>query len=165
MDDTGFIIKNVLSLPIVNKKEEIVGIATFFNRKDGKPFDEHDEQITEVSTVHSRLFFIPYMSHLGYNLVACMCVSFLLFSHSLWVFFLCQALTQFLGWSVLNCDTYDRLNRMEYRKDIAQEMLLCQTKCTKDEMQSILVSINLTFASAFSLQEPLISQHLIKRPL
>lgn len=50
MDETGFIIKNVLSLPIVNKKEEIVGIATFFNRKDGKPFDEHDEQITEVSS-------------------------------------------------------------------------------------------------------------------
>lgn len=49
MDETGFVIKNVLSLPIVNKKEEIVGVATFFNRKDGKPFDEHDEQITEVS--------------------------------------------------------------------------------------------------------------------
>ena len=48
VDDSGFVIKNVLSLPIVNKKEEIVGIATFFNRKDGKPFDEHDEQITEV---------------------------------------------------------------------------------------------------------------------
>lgn len=29
---------------------------------------------------------------------------------------------------------------MEYRKDIAQEMLMYQTKCTKDEMQSILVS-------------------------
>lgn len=53
VDDTGFVIKNVLSLPIVNKKEEIVGVATFFNRKDGKPFDEHDEQITEVSTVYS----------------------------------------------------------------------------------------------------------------
>lgn len=50
MDETGFVIKNVLSLPIVNKKEEIVGVATFFNRKDGKPFDEHDEQITEVNT-------------------------------------------------------------------------------------------------------------------
>lgn len=49
VDESGFVIKNVLSLPIVNKKEEIVGIATFFNRKDGKPFDEHDEQITEVS--------------------------------------------------------------------------------------------------------------------
>ncbi|KAF3704399.1 Cone cGMP-specific 3',5'-cyclic phosphodiesterase subunit alpha' [Channa argus] len=95
VDDTGFVIKNVLSLPIVNKKEEIVGIATFFNRKDGKPFDEHDEQITE-------------------------------------------ALTQFLGWSVLNCDTYDKLNRMEYRKDIAQEMLMYQSKCTTDELQSIL---------------------------
>uniref|UniRef100_A0A8C6NZG0 Phosphodiesterase n=1 Tax=Nothobranchius furzeri TaxID=105023 RepID=A0A8C6NZG0_NOTFU len=95
VDETGFVIKNVLSLPIVNKKEEIVGIATFFNRKDGKPFDEYDEQITE-------------------------------------------ALTQFLGWSWLNCDTYDRLNRMEWRKEIAQEMLMCQTKCTPDEMQSIL---------------------------
>lgn len=51
MDESGFVIKNVLSLPIVNKKEEIVGIATFFNRKDGKPFDEHDEQITEVRDV------------------------------------------------------------------------------------------------------------------
>eukprot|EP00064_Thunnus_orientalis_P001173 superscaffoldBa00000077_g1175 len=95
VDETGFLIKNVLSLPIVNKKEEIVGIATFFNRKDGKPFDEHDEQITE-------------------------------------------ALTQFLGWSVLVCDTHDRLNRMEWRKDIAQEMLMYQTRCTKDELQSIL---------------------------
>lgn len=48
-----------------------------------------------------------------------------------------------MGWSVLNCDTYDRLNRMEYRKDIAQEMLMCQTKCTNDELQSILVSTEL----------------------
>uniref|UniRef100_A0A669EAN0 Phosphodiesterase n=1 Tax=Oreochromis niloticus TaxID=8128 RepID=A0A669EAN0_ORENI len=116
VDETGFVIKNVLSLPIVNKKEEIVGIATFFNRKDGKPFDEHDEQITE-------------------------------------------ALTQFLGWSVLNCDTYDKLNRMEWRKDIAQEMLMYQTRCTTDELQSILVSVTLPFSfpklttdlSAFSL--------------
>lgn len=49
MDETGWVIKNVLSLPIVNKKEEIVGVATFYNRKDGKPFDEYDEQIIEVS--------------------------------------------------------------------------------------------------------------------
>lgn len=48
VDETGWMIKNVLSLPIVNKKEEIVGVATFYNRKDGKPFDENDEQITEV---------------------------------------------------------------------------------------------------------------------
>ncbi|XP_018616545.1 cone cGMP-specific 3',5'-cyclic phosphodiesterase subunit alpha' isoform X1 [Scleropages formosus] len=95
VDESGWKIRNVLSLPIVNKKEEIVGIATFYNRKDGKPFDEYDEQITE-------------------------------------------ALTQFLGWSVLNCDTYDKLNRMEHRKDIAQEMLMYQTKCTKQELQSIL---------------------------
>lgn len=48
LDDSGWTIKNVLSLPIVNKKEEIVGVATFFNRKDGKPFDDQDEQLMEV---------------------------------------------------------------------------------------------------------------------
>lgn len=66
VDESGFVIKNCLSLPIVNKKEEIVGIATFFNRKDGKPFDEHDEQITEVSSTHSLSLFIIIIScHLG----------------------------------------------------------------------------------------------------
>ncbi|KAI4889158.1 hypothetical protein NFI96_022739 [Prochilodus magdalenae] len=95
VDETGFVIKNVLSLPIVNKKEEIVGIATFFNRKDGKPFDEPDEQITE-------------------------------------------ALTQFLGWSVLNCDTYDKLNKTEWKREIAQEMLMYQTRATLAEVQEIL---------------------------
>uniref|UniRef100_A0A670HW33 Phosphodiesterase n=1 Tax=Podarcis muralis TaxID=64176 RepID=A0A670HW33_PODMU len=98
-DETGWIIKNVLSLPIVNKKEEIVGVATFYNRKDGKPFDEHDEQLTEM-------------------------------------------LTQFLGWSVLNTDTYDKMNKLENRKDIAQEMLMYQTKATAAEIQTILVSVN-----------------------
>lgn len=68
------------------------------------------------------------------------CSRIILYPHSLCLH---QALTQFLGWSVLNCDTYDKLNRMEYRKDIAQEMLMYQTKCTNTELQSILVSINL----------------------
>lgn len=48
LDESGWTIKNVLSLPIVNKKEEIVGVATFYNRKDGKPFDEMDETLMEV---------------------------------------------------------------------------------------------------------------------
>ncbi|ETE73326.1 Rod cGMP-specific 3',5'-cyclic phosphodiesterase subunit beta, partial [Ophiophagus hannah] len=47
VDESGWIIKNVLSMPIVNKKEEIVGVATFYNRKDGKPFDEQDETLME----------------------------------------------------------------------------------------------------------------------
>lgn len=51
-----------------------------------------------------------------------------------------QALTQFLGWSVLNCDTYDKLNKMEWKKEIAQEMVLYQTTATVDEVQQILVS-------------------------
>ena len=48
VDESGWIIKNVLSMPIVNKKEEIVGVATFYNRKDEKPFDEQDETLMEV---------------------------------------------------------------------------------------------------------------------
>uniref|UniRef100_A0A452EWP5 Phosphodiesterase n=1 Tax=Capra hircus TaxID=9925 RepID=A0A452EWP5_CAPHI len=95
VDETGWVIKNVLSLPIVNKKEDIVGIATFYNRKDGKPFDEYDENIAET-------------------------------------------LTQFLGWSLLNTDTYEKMNKLENRKDIAQEMLMNHTKATPDEIKSIL---------------------------
>lgn len=49
LDESGWTIKNVLSMPIVNKKEEIVGVATFYNRKDGKPFDDMDETLMEVS--------------------------------------------------------------------------------------------------------------------
>ncbi|XP_026967879.1 cone cGMP-specific 3',5'-cyclic phosphodiesterase subunit alpha' isoform X1 [Sagmatias obliquidens] len=95
VDETGWVIKNVLSLPIVNKKEDIVGVATFYNRKDGKPFDEYDEHITET-------------------------------------------LTQFLGWSLLNTDTYEKMNKLVNRKDIAQEMLMNHTKATPDEIKSIL---------------------------
>ncbi|XP_066211384.1 cone cGMP-specific 3',5'-cyclic phosphodiesterase subunit alpha' [Saccopteryx leptura] len=95
VDETGWVIRNVLSLPIVNKKEDIVGVATFYNRKDGKPFDEYDEHITET-------------------------------------------LTQFLGWSLLNTDTYEKMNKLENRKNIAQEMLMNQTKASSDEIKSIL---------------------------
>ncbi|XP_019513646.1 PREDICTED: rod cGMP-specific 3',5'-cyclic phosphodiesterase subunit beta [Hipposideros armiger] len=95
LDDSGWVIKNVLSMPIVNKKEEIVGVATFYNRKDGKPFDEQDEVLME-------------------------------------------SLTQFLGWSALNTDTYDKMNKLENRKDIAQDMVLYHVRCDKDEIQLIL---------------------------
>ncbi|KAK7138226.1 hypothetical protein R3I94_013759 [Phoxinus phoxinus] len=95
LDESGWTIKNVLSLPIVNKKEEIVGVATFYNRKDGKPFDEQDETLME-------------------------------------------SLTQFLGWSVLNTDTYDRMNKLENRKDIFQDMVMYHIKCRKDEIQNVL---------------------------
>ncbi|KAM4050655.1 rod cGMP-specific 3',5'-cyclic phosphodiesterase subunit beta [Anomaloglossus baeobatrachus] len=97
LDESGWVIKNVLSMPIVNKKEEIVGVATFYNRKDGKPFDEMDETLME-------------------------------------------SLTQFLGWSVLNTDTYDKMNKLENRKDIAQDMVMYHVKCNCEEMQDILPS-------------------------
>lgn len=54
-------------------------------------------------------------------------------------FLLPQALTQFLGWSALNTDTYDRMNKLENRKDIAQDMVLYHVKCRDDEIQNILV--------------------------
>ncbi|CAB1337080.1 unnamed protein product [Coregonus sp. 'balchen'] len=95
VDKSGWTIKNVLSLPIVNKKEEIVAVATFYNRKDGKPFDEQDETLME-------------------------------------------SLTQFLGWSVLNTDTYDKWNKLENRKDIFQDMVLYHIKCRTDETQNVL---------------------------
>nr|XP_061792800.1 rod cGMP-specific 3',5'-cyclic phosphodiesterase subunit alpha-like [Nerophis lumbriciformis] len=95
LDNSGWTIRNVLSMPIVNKKEEIVGVATFYNRKDGKPFDEMDETLME-------------------------------------------SLTQFLGWSVLNPDTYDKMNKLENRKDIFQDMVLYHVKCRKDEIQNVL---------------------------
>lgn len=59
LDNSGWTIKNVLSLPIVNKKEEIVGVATFYNRKDGKPFDDQDEQLMEVSLIRLRIHPFP----------------------------------------------------------------------------------------------------------
>lgn len=52
-----------------------------------------------------------------------------------------QSLTQFLGWSVLNTDTYDKMNKLENRKDIAQDMVLYHVRCDKDEIQSILVQL------------------------
>uniref|UniRef100_A0A6Q2ZPV2 Phosphodiesterase n=1 Tax=Esox lucius TaxID=8010 RepID=A0A6Q2ZPV2_ESOLU len=92
----GWTIKNVLCMPIVNMNEDIVGVATFYNRKDGKPFDQQDEELME-------------------------------------------ALTNFLGWSHLNTDTNDRMNKMENRKDIAQDMVLYHVRCRDDEIQQILV--------------------------
>lgn len=113
----------MLSLPIVNKKEEIVGVATFYNRKDGKPFDDHDEQLMEVKLiswlVESQRWLTTDNALLSW-----------------------QALTQFLGWSALNTDTYDKMNKLENRKDIAQDMVLYHVRCRDDEIQNILVSSN-----------------------
>lgn len=60
-----------------------------------------------------------------------------------------QALTQFLGWSVLNTDTYDKMNKLENRKDIAQDMVLYHVKCRDDEIQNILVSLYFYFIISF----------------
>lgn len=56
------------------------------------------------------------------------------------LFLTLQTLTQFLGWSLLNTDTYERLNKLESQKDLAQEMIMSRTKATPDEIGSILVS-------------------------
>ena len=52
-----------------------------------------------------------------------------------------QSLTQFLGWSMLNPDTYDKMNKLENRKDIYQDMVMYHVKCRKDEIQNVLVSV------------------------
>ncbi|MBZ3882798.1 Rod cGMP-specific 3',5'-cyclic phosphodiesterase subunit beta [Sciurus carolinensis] len=103
LDDSGWMIKNVLSMPIVNKKEEIVGVATFYNRKDGKPFDEMDETLME-------------------------------------------SLTQFLGWSVLNPDTYESMNKLENRKDIFQDIVKYHVKCDNEEIQKILALVRFMYS-------------------
>lgn len=48
-------------------------------------------------------------------------------------------MTNFLGWSHLNTDTYDRMKMIENRKDIAQDMVLYHVKCRDDEIQKILM--------------------------
>lgn len=63
--------------------------------------------------------------------------------------FLSQSLTQFLGWSVLNTDTYDKMNKLENRKDIYQDMVLYHVKCRKDEIQNVLVSESVSPHSSF----------------
>uniref|UniRef100_A0A8C0LCZ1 Phosphodiesterase n=1 Tax=Canis lupus dingo TaxID=286419 RepID=A0A8C0LCZ1_CANLU len=49
-----------------------------------------------------------------------------------------QSLAQFLGWSVLNPDTYESMNRLENRKDIFQDMVKYHVKCDNEEIQKIL---------------------------
>lgn len=51
-----------------------------------------------------------------------------------------QSLTQFLGWSVLNPDTYESMNKLENRKDIFQDIVKYHVKCDNEEIQKILVS-------------------------
>lgn len=69
-----------------------------------------------------------------------------------------QALTQFLGWSVLNTDTYDKMNKLENRKDIAQDMVMYHVKCRDDEIQNILVGLkehqNCSHRAPCLLEEP-----------
>lgn len=50
-----------------------------------------------------------------------------------------QSLAQFLGWSVLNPDTYESMNKLENRKDIFQDMVKYHVRCDNEEIQTILV--------------------------
>ncbi|KAL4664499.1 hypothetical protein H8959_000045 [Pygathrix nigripes] len=51
---------------------------------------------------------------------------------------LMESLTQFLGWSVLNPDTYESMNKLENRKDIFQDIVKYHVKCDNEEIQKIL---------------------------
>jgi GAF domain-containing protein len=41
---TGFRTRSILCLPVKNLQGEVFAVAQLLNRKDGKPFDAHDEQ-------------------------------------------------------------------------------------------------------------------------
>ena len=41
---TGFITRSILCLPVKNPQGEVFAVAQLLNRKDGRPFDEDDEQ-------------------------------------------------------------------------------------------------------------------------
>ena len=77
---------------------------------------------------------------IGKHANCCLQIVFSLVLENRITFYLFQTLTQFLGWSLLNTDTYEKMNKLENRKDIAQEMLMNHTKATPDEIKSILVS-------------------------
>lgn len=165
-----------------------MGVATFYNRKDGKPFDEQDEVLMEVNTCQGcsswRQHLYDGMGHSHVGSLPIFCFSTrpsmrpeesgtrgAVRVHS-WrpskavsaleqrstgqdtgpgapqvpvgvvtLLLRRQSLTQFLGWSVLNTDTYDKMNKLENRKDIAQDMVLYHVRCDKDEIQLILVPL------------------------
>ncbi len=51
---------------------------------------------------------------------------------------------------MLNTDTYDKMNKLESRKDIFQDMVMYHVKCRKDEIQNVLVGLsNLTGLSPY----------------
>jgi len=41
---TGYTTRSILSLPVKNMEGEVFAVAQLLNRRDGQPFDEHDEQ-------------------------------------------------------------------------------------------------------------------------
>ena len=77
-------------------------------------------------------------------------------------------MAQFLGWSVLNPDTYELMNKLENRKDIFQDMVKYHVKCDNEEIQTILVgsgfpispqekAVIFNLIDCFTLSMPLLS--------
>ncbi|KAJ0002505.1 hypothetical protein NQD34_007654 [Periophthalmus magnuspinnatus] len=122
LDESGWTIKNVLSMPIVNKKEEIVGVANVLQQEGRKTLRRHGRNPDGATKE-------PIWSEAVQGNAP---------SHQYRWFSRQRSLTQFLGWSVLNTDTYDRMNKLENRKDIFQDMVMYHVKCRKDEIQNIL---------------------------
>ena len=54
---------------------------------------------------------------------------------------------------MLNTDTYDKMNKLENRKDIAQDMVLYHVRCDKDEIQAILVMCLAFYGASLSGKE------------
>ncbi|RMC22333.1 hypothetical protein DUI87_00645 [Hirundo rustica rustica] len=116
LDESGWTIKNVLSMPIVNKREEIVGVVTFITEKMGNHLmnrmktlmekDHGEKNQCELATNKSKVSTGIFDTVPG---LVC---------------------TQHRH--------YDKMNKLENRKDIAQDMVLYHVKCDKDEIQEIL---------------------------
>ncbi len=45
---TGFRTRSILSVPLKNRRGEVLGVAQVLNRLDGKPFDEEDRHLLEA---------------------------------------------------------------------------------------------------------------------
>ncbi|MGH0121866.1 UNVERIFIED_CONTAM: hypothetical protein FKN15_067162 [Acipenser sinensis] len=118
---TEYTTKSILATPILNGKD-VVGVLMAINKIGAPHFTKQDEEVLmkylNFANLILRVFHLSYLHNCETRRG--------------------QSLTQFLGWSVLNTDTYDRMNKLENRKDIFQDMVNYHVKCRKDEIQNIL---------------------------
>ncbi|KAK6185640.1 hypothetical protein SNE40_007829 [Patella caerulea] len=55
IEEDGFHTRSVLSIPINNSDKKIIGVTQLINKKNGKPFNENDENIIEAFSIFTGL--------------------------------------------------------------------------------------------------------------